>query len=178
MSIRNNKEIWKDIPNYEGLYQVSNLGRVKSLPKKDGFVYLEKERILKPLIVNGRNRVVLCKNKKKKNYYIYQLVAKTFIPNPNNYPIINHINGIPNDDAKDNLEWCTYKHNSIHAVNNNLIKHYKIAQYSLNGELIKIYNSRHEIKNIDQSSITRCCNGKRKTAGGYKWKYVNKNTMD
>lgn len=106
------------------------------------------------------------------------MVAKTFIPNPNNYPIINHINGIPNDDAEDNLEWCTYKHNSIHAVNNNLIKHYKIAQYSLNGELIKIYNSRHEIKNIDQSSITRCCNGKRKTAGGYKWKYVNKNTMD
>ena len=165
------KEIWKDIEEYEGLYQISNLGRVKSLPKKDGFVLLE-TRILKPLNINNRNRVVLAKNKVKKNFFIYQLVAKMFIPNPNNYPIINHKNGKPNDDKVTNLEWCTHKHNSIHAVDNNLIKHKKIAQYSLNGEFIKIYNSRHEIKNIDQSSITRCCNGIRKTAGGYKWEYV------
>lgn len=165
------KEIWKDIEGYEGLYQVSNLGRVKSLPKQDGFVFLN-TRILKPLNINNRKRVVLVKNKKKKNFFIHQLVAKMFISNPNNYFIINHIDGNPSNNNVNNLEWCTYKHNTRHAVKNNLIKHNKIAKYSLNNELIKIYDSMFEIEEADHSSVTRCCNGIRKTAGGYKWKYV------
>lgn len=164
------KEIFKDIKGYESLYQVSNLGRIKSMPKQDGFYYT-KEKILKPIIVNGRKRVVLCKDKKHKNYFIYQLVAETFLEKENKNLIVNHKDGDPTNDNVNNLEWCTYKENTIHALKNNLIKHYKIKQYDKEGNYIKTFNRIGEIENIDKSSIIRCCNGIRKTAGGYIWKY-------
>lgn len=165
-------EIWKDIKDYEGLYQINNYGIIKSLPKQDGFYYL-KEKILKPVNNYGYLRIILTKNKFKKNHFIHKLVAETFIPNPNKYPIVNHIDGNKQNNCVDNLEWCNHKKNTEHAVRNNLIKHHKIAQYNKSGDLIKIYDSRYDIKNIDSSSITKVCNGKRKTAGGYIWKYVN-----
>lgn len=166
------EEIWKDIKNYEGLYQISNLGKIKGLSKQDGFYYL-KERLLKPVNNFGYQRIILSKNKIKKNYFIHKLVAEAFIPNPNNYPIVNHKDGNKENNCVNNLEWCSHKQNTEHAVKNNLIKHNKIGQYDKKGNLIKIYNSRYDIKNIDTTSITRVCNGKRKSAGGYIWKYVN-----
>lgn len=121
-------EIWKDVKDYEGLYQVSNIGRVKSLKKevngRGNKVRIVKERILKPVIVyNGYERVILSKNCKTKLYRVNRLVAQAFIPNNNNYPIINHIDGDKRNNNVDNLEWCSYSHNSREAYRLGLKKY-------------------------------------------------------
>jgi hypothetical protein len=107
-------EIWKDIKDYEGLYQVSNLGKVKSL--KFG-----KEKILKPgKSKKGYLAVVLCDNTIRKTFKVHRLIALTFIDNLHNKPQINHINGIKLDNRVDNLEWCTNGENGKHAFDNGL----------------------------------------------------------
>ena len=88
-------EIWRDIPNFEGHYQVSNLGRVKSLYFRNGQTTIHnKEKILKPLNARGYLRVRLSEYKVRNLYSIHRLVAEVFIPNPENKPCVNHINGI------------------------------------------------------------------------------------
>ena len=105
-------EIWKDILGYEGLYQVSSYGRIKSLSRKRNNG-LDKTIILKENINNkGYKRINLHKNKKMKSYLVHRLVAQAFIPNPNNYPIINHKDENPSNNHVSNLEWCTYKYNN------------------------------------------------------------------
>ena len=99
-------EIWENIEGYEGQYQISNYGRVKSF--KNG-----KEQIIKGNInQKGYCIVDLYKNKEKKHFQVHRLVAKAFIPNPNNYPIVNHKDENPSNNRVDNLEWCTPKYNS------------------------------------------------------------------
>ena len=109
-------EIWKDIPNYEGLYQVSNLGRVKSLGKIKGW-YNSKEKILRPRIKNGYYSVVLYKNNIGIEHRIHRLVAQAFIPNINNKPFVHHKNHIKTDNNVLNLAWCTNQENQIYAYN-------------------------------------------------------------
>lgn len=102
-------EVWKDIPNYEGLYQVSNLGRVKSLSKNiKGRNYKE---IIKVPSLGGKGyyRLPLCKNGKNKYFYIHRLVAKAFIPNFNNKPTVDHIDRNKLNNEVSNLRWATYK---------------------------------------------------------------------
>ena len=107
-------EIWKPIKDYEGLYEVSNLGRVKSLNyKRTG-----KEKILKNSECNGYLVVSLVKNGKLKQFYVHKLVAEACILNPENKPCIDHINTIRNDNRIENLRWVTYKEN----MNNELTK--------------------------------------------------------
>ena len=111
------KEMWKDIINYEGLYQVSNLGNVKSLNNKTNH---KKPIILKQTIdrENGYLTVSLSKDKKKKTYRVHRLVANAFIENVNNYPIVNHKDGNKCNNNSSNLEWCTYQQNIIHSWKN------------------------------------------------------------
>lgn len=104
-------EIWKDVTGYEGLYQVSNTGKVKTLQKQVG--RKEAEKIMKPSVIwTGYLRIGLRKNGKSKNTYIHRIVAQEFIENPEHKPIINHKNGNRQDNRVENLEWCTFGENS------------------------------------------------------------------
>lgn len=164
-------EIWKDIPNYEGLYQISNLGNVKSLYRITNNNHIIHEKILKPQDNNNGYLIVnLYKNNKMKAKLIHRLVAKTFIDNPNNYSYINHIDKNKSNNTVNNLEWCTQSYNVIYS------KGRKVNQYDKNNNFIKTWNSIADVKrllNIDSSLIIRCCKGIKKSAGGFKWEYNN-----
>lgn len=116
------EEIWKDVKGYEGLYQVSNLGRVCSLERQTydtvrKYIRKVRKRILKQALPKlGYYSVQLTKNGKQKSFRVHVLVAAAFLPNPNNFPVINHKNAIKTDNRVENLEWCTYQHNSKEAV--------------------------------------------------------------
>lgn len=178
------EEEWKDIKNYEGYYQVSNKGRVKSLHHYASNGYkdiLYKGKVLKPGN-NGRGYlfVNLCKNNKTKQFYIHKLVAEAFIQNKENKATVNHIDGIKSNNNVENLEWNTYSENNTHmhrvlGVNTRDTSKNKITQqYDTNGNLIKEYKSMREAqRQTGILSIDKVCNGKRKTAGGFIWKYKN-----
>lgn len=126
-----NKEVWKDIKGYEKLYQVSNLGRVKSLPKfhrtnkfYSSIGYMSKEKILKPLKQSCNYlQVDLCDiNGKRRKKYIHKLVAEAFIPNPNNYEYVNHKDEKKTNNKIDNLEWCSFDYNINYGTRNTRIK--------------------------------------------------------
>ena len=118
------EEIWKDIKGYEGLYQISSLGRVKSLSRKisnEKRTYLSKEKILKiHLRKDGYCRIGLTKNKKQQQFLVHRLVSHAFIPNPENKPCINHKDGDKENNYVNNLEWCTSSENNKHAFKTGL----------------------------------------------------------
>lgn len=104
------KEVWRDIHGYEGLYQVSDLGRVRSITRGG-----TNGRMLKPDNCFGYLRYTLCKNNIPTRHRAHRLVAEAFIPNPENKPQLNHINGNKEDNRVDNLEWCTESENQLHS---------------------------------------------------------------
>lgn len=195
------EEIWKPIIGYEGLYEVSNLGRIKSLKRTvkhpRGGDKVIKERILKGNCNSGGYIIIkLNKNGNKKSFAVHSLVAIAFIPNPENKPCVDHINTIKTDNRVENLRWVTQKEN----VNNPLsIEHKseafkgennpnyekrgkdnscskKIVQLDLQGDLIKIWDSMHEARregHFNVSNISNCCKGNRKTHKGFKWMYYD-----
>lgn len=171
-------EIWKDIKNYEGLYQISNYGRVKSLERKIYKGHGErtaKEHILKPSKVgNGYLHVNLWKNNKQTSYLVHRLVAEAFIPNPKGFSEINHKDETQTNNYVDNLEWCTREYNLNYGTHNQ-----KVAKANskpvLCVETGKIYQSLNEIGRIfgyGVGNIWSCCKGKLKSAYGYHWQYV------
>jgi hypothetical protein len=119
------QEIWKNIKGYEGKYQVSSIGRVKSLQRISTFNNskgLKKEIIIKTWNDEGYIRVKLSNNSVEKTYRVHRLVANEFLENPFNKSQVNHKNGIKTDNSVENLEWVTNSENSIHAFENNLRK--------------------------------------------------------
>lgn len=191
-------EEWKDIKGYEGLYQVSNKGNIKSLSrivgtKKCGRHKL-KERILKPCKCGKYYSVTLCKNNKIVRKYIHRLVAETFISNSNNLLDVNHKDGNTYNNCVNNLEWCTRSENIKHSyqvlkrkVNTEGLIEYrekhkrKINQYDLNDKFIKQWNCINEAeKSLNIKSIGKiceCCKDKRISAFGYKWRYAENTTI-
>lgn len=171
-------EIWKNIDGYNGLYQISNLGRVKSLG--NGNSNNSKERILKPGITRGDYlQVNLSKDGKRKHYYIHRLVASAFIDNPDNLLEVNHINEDKADNRVNNLEWCDRAYNCNYGSRIERIATIrKKPIYSVNKTTNEItyYQSATDaerLTNINNAHIWSCCNGKRKSAGGYKWYYAS-----
>ena len=182
------KEEWRDIKGYEGLYQVSNLGRVKSLPRmvkrKNGSYSITKEKMLKPsknkdgYLKVGFNKDGICKK-----FLVHRLVAMAFIPNPDNLSEINHKDECKISNNVDNLEWCTHEYNlhygtlyerSSKARFNNPLTSKPVCQYK-NGNLIQTYPSIGEAARkcgFNKSAISICCRGLYKQYKGYEWKYV------
>lgn len=126
------EEIWKDIPNYEGYYQVSNYGNFRSLDriikyKNSGTRKYPGKSLLTETAKDGYKRIVLMKEGIKKRYQAHRLVTLVFIPNPENKSMINHIDGDKGNNRVNNLEWCTASENIIHADNTglrNMSKHH------------------------------------------------------
>lgn len=172
-----NEEIWKDIEEYEGLYQVSSLGIVKN----------SKGRILKQGKSNkGYLKVNLCKEGKKKTFNIHRLVAQTFIPNPHNYPCVNHKDENPANNNVKNLEWCTVKYNNTYGTAierrskkllNREDQSKSVLQFTKDGEFVREWSSTAECERngFDHSAVAKCCNGKLINYKGFIWKYKNKN---
>lgn len=174
-------EEWRDIEGYEGLYQVSNLGRVKSVERTiintKGVLKHVKERILKQGIINsGYVKVDLCKNGKYDTKTVHRLVAKAFIPNPDNLPEVNHINETKTDNRCANLSWISRIENVHHGTglkrNGELHSHWVICI-----ETQKKYKSMKEacadVGIKTSSNIRVCCRNPHRTAGGYHWKYAS-----
>ena len=163
------QEIWKDIPEYEGKYQASNLGRIKSL----NYNGTGKEKLLSIQKTGNYNHIILNKNGKKKNYSIQKLIALTFIPNPNNYKEINHKDENTRNNHVDNLEWCTHTYNINYGTRKAKVKEklsIKINQYDLKNNFIKTWDCMNDaIRYYKNIHIHDVCKGKRKTASGYKW---------
>lgn len=169
------KELWKDIPGFEGLYQASNFGQIRSLDRiikyrKDGSGVIYKGKILtQHQNGHGYNIVVLYDyNHKHHNEKVHRLVAKTFIDNPKNYPVINHINQIKTDNRVDNLEWCSYRYNAEWSY----MKKNIFYQYDLQGNLINIWKSLSraaEAINGSRMSLTQCILGKQRKYKGFIW---------
>lgn len=172
------KEIWKDIPNYEGIYQVSNLGKFKSYERIVFFGKTKTKR--KSKILNLREGIqgylytVFSVDKKRKTIKPHRIVAEVFIPNPENKPCVNHINGIKTDNKLENLEWVTYKENIDHAVKIGLKKgvrgeksHYAKLKKTDIDKIRDIYSKGNysqkklaEMFNISQAQISRICQKK------------------
>ena len=196
------EEIWKDVVGYEGLYQVSNLGKVRSV---DRYVLSSngKNRFLKGREMLKREdsygyMTLSLSNKSRKIVRVHRLVADAFLSNPSNLPCVNHKDRVPSNNTvfvnkdgtidyeKSNLEWCTYQYNNTYQnavelrrnkmINNNLSV--AVAQYSKNGSLIATYPSQREASRktgIKSSVICNACAGRFHTAGGFVWRIIDIN---
>ena len=150
-------------------YLISNTGYVKN--KKTNRI------LTNSLSTDGYYCVGISINKKNYRKRVHRLVAEAFIENKYNYPYVNHKNGIKTDNRMDNLEWCTPQQNTRHAWDTGLavsVKKIKIKQYDLNGDFIEEYNSLSQAAkslNLLESKISLCCNGLRKSHGGFQWRF-------
>ena len=178
-------ENWKDIIGFEGIYQISDLGRVRRISYPDlgnkgkyKLPYYLKPRKDK----DGYLKYTLCNKEIIKNSFSHRLVALNFTENPLNKKEVNHINGLKYDNRVENLEWVTQSENRRHCLkylnpklrNNKLSK--KTYQYDLQMNLITVFPSAKEAgrqTGIQQTNISECCRGLRKQVGGFIWSYVN-----
>lgn len=187
------KEEWRDIKGFEGLYMVSNLGRVKSLSRViteiNGKKRVSKEKILKSKrISSGYRAVILYKDRKEKTMYIHRLVAQAFLQNNNNYTDVNHKDGNKENNILSNLEWVTRSYNIKHAYNTGLrkvyidkaqeaalkIKSLPVLQFDDNNVLLAEYRSITQAAlqtNVSPYSIKKSCMGELNNNANYIWRY-------
>ena len=169
-------EIWKDIDGYEGLYQISNFGNVKSFRQSSKLHKIE-EYILKPTLANnGYYQITLYNNAKRRKFLVHRLVASAFIQNPDSMPCINHKDENRLNNRADNLEWCTHEYNNSYGtaiIRSVDTRSRPVEQYTVDGKLIAIYRSAKmaaELLGFTQRHIQHCCNNG-SFGFGYFWKY-------
>lgn len=184
------EEIWKDIKDYEYKYQISNMGRVKikeNVTKRMNMGklrnYKQKEIIMKPQVNYERYLKVSLTdtNGVSKNKVIHRLVASHFIDNKNNYPMVNHIDGDITNNRADNLEWCTNSMNITHAIEKlgfkpntkGISPPSPVVQIDIKtGEVVNEFETISKAMKVTGVKHISCvCRGKRKSAGGFFWKY-------
>lgn len=176
-------EEWRDVVGYEGFYQVSNLGNVRSVDRYiecNGVMRFQKGKMLSPHMGTfGYKQVILC-NKKTKLFKVHRLVAEAFIPNPNNLPQVNHKDEDKTNNIVENLEWCTclynLTYNNLHHRRNNINnKGSKPVCQIKDGVVINTFPSVNEAArqlNFRCGNISSCCTGRKKSAYGYQWSYI------
>ena len=166
-------ENWQPVKGYDGMYEVSDLGRVKSLKYGN-------EKILKPLKnTHGYLHVSLCKDGQRKTIAVHRLVAEAFIQNPNNLETINHKDEVKTNNAASNLEWMSQRDNINYGTRNKRMAETRSKSVLMfdksTGELLATFPSLMEAgraTGINQGNICSCCNGKYKSSGGYIWRYA------
>lgn len=172
------EEKWKDIEGFEGLYQVSDQGRIKSFQqwKRAGS---PREFILKPSIsTTGYCQVTLYKEHQRSKFLVHRLVANAFVSNPSNFPHINHIDEDKENNRASNLEWCTAAYNNNYGTakfRSILSKSMMVDQLLPSGQFLARYvciSVASEITGIPKSSIKSCCIGECQSGNGFVWRYV------
>ncbi len=171
-------EEWRDIKGYEGYYQISNLGRVKSLPRDVGSNRCKKEIIMKTsLDKDGYENLVLRKDGKQKHFRVNRLVAEAFLENPNNYPQVNHKDEDKTNNNVNNLEWCSPKYNINYGSRTEKASRKVICVTT--GKIFKSIAEASKYYNLKGNHISACCKGKLKSCGKHPitgeklvWKYL------
>ena len=173
-------ETWEKVPGFDGFYEISNMGKVRSLTRFRGNGnggYYQKGRILLGWISGGYKTFCICFLGSRKFFQLHRMLAIVFIPNPENKPCINHKNGKKLDNRLKNLEWVTYAENNKHAYDIGLKEgsdKRAVIQYDLNGRFIQEFDSAmraSKVTGILRQHIVRHLSGKRPTAGYFLWKY-------
>lgn len=179
------REIWKDIPEFEDSYQVSNFGGFRSKDRYakvcGGGMRLVRGRVLKPQrCVNGYMEISCNREQQRRVFLLHRIVARLFVTNPNNYPEVNHKDEDIANCRADNLEWCTSKYNANYGtrtqrcLENNPQKR-AVNQYTKDGEFIRRWGMIEEAARhvgVDGSAITRVCRGRQRTSKGFVWRYA------
>ena len=183
--------MWKEIEGYEGYYEVSDDGQVRSLDryvadikgKQTGKRRFLRGAVMKQSVSTGRDHnsyyvVNLHRDHTSKVMLVHMLVARAFIPNPNNLPTVNHIDGNKHNNCVSNLEWASFSDNNTHALETGLRnpRGNAVAQYSLSGKLVRKFRSASEasrVTGISRGMISHCLNGRNKTASGFVWKKLS-----
>ena len=177
-------ETWLPVKGFEGLYEISDLGRVKSLPRNYGYGIIKGETILRQKKDRGYCRVALCCSGEKQFYQVHRLVAEAFIPNPDNLPVVNHMDENKANNCVGNLMWCTHRENSNwgncrNKISNGVSK--PVQQLSKQNEPIKTWKSMSDAARetgVCLSEISKCTRNHHLSAGGYKWRYSNEHQLD
>ena len=184
-------EEWRPLVGYEGLYEISSLGRIRGLERKcDALFYGNPgKRYVPPKLLSqtydkdGYLHIRLSKNGKRETYSVHRLVAKTFLQNPDNKPQVNHINGHKDDNRIENLEWCTASENVLHGYRTGLYKTVHnakpVAKLSDDGDIISVYESARKAEmeyhkeNPNSANILRICAQGYGHCHGYGWKNIS-----
>lgn len=165
------KEIWKDIDGYNGRYQISSLGRVKSIKPRG-----KDEDVIMSICINpiGYGFVNLFDGEKRKVFLVHRLVATAFIPNPNGLKIVNHKNEVKTDNRVENLEWCDYGYNSKYSykLHSNVRNIGKKVMCIETGTIYPSIGNAGFVTGALPQNISRACRNEKRTAGSYHWKFV------
>ena len=172
------EEIWKDIEGYEGIYEVSSFGRVRSVARKvvrgnPSYEFTLRPRILKAHYHHGYLAVTFGNGKDKQNYFVHRLVAEAFLPDYFDGAQINHKDENRINNHVDNLEWCTSKYNNNYG-HHRIARYRKVSQIK-DGKVVRTYDAiiiASKETNIHANKINDVCRGIRKTAGGFEWRYA------